>query len=76
MRLRPYGKTGSLPMLFNLHVYSSWYRLQAVEMDCAFSESKYFFSDLTIDSVDNTVPYISKAATVLSAMVSDCLLRL
>lgn len=43
-------------MLFSLQVYSSWYRLQAVEMDWALSESKCFFSDLTIDSVDNTVP--------------------
>lgn len=43
-------------MLFNLHVYSNWYRLQAVEMDCALSESKCFRSDLTIDSVDSTVP--------------------
>lgn len=56
-------------MLFSRHVYSNWYRRQSVEMDCALAGSKCFCSELTMDSVDSTVPYTSKATTILSAMV-------
>lgn len=58
-------------MLSALHVYSSWYRLQAVEMDCALSEPKWHSSCLTMDSVDSNVPYRSNATTVSTTMVMD-----
>lgn len=43
-------------MLFNLHVYSSWYRLQSAAIDCAASEPKCLSSSFAIDSVDSNVP--------------------
>lgn len=52
-------------MLFIRHVYSNWYLRQSAAIDVAFSLSKWVASSFAIDSVDNRVPYKSKAIMVL-----------
>ena len=52
-------------MLFSLHVYSSWYFLHTAAIDVALSWPKCDASSFAMLSVDNKVPYRSKATTIL-----------
>ena len=50
------GDVRDVLMLFNRHVYSSWYRLHSVAMDRALSSPKWVDNSLAMDSVERRVP--------------------
>ena len=52
-------------MLLALHVYSSWNRLQSLATRPAFSFPICWASCCAMDSVDSSVPYTSKARTMV-----------
>lgn len=63
--VRSARRTGNRHMLFNLHVYSSWYRRHRPAMDFALSSPKWGVSSIATLSVERRVPYKSNAMTVL-----------